>query len=871
MRHQWQKQSGAYFLTHMHGDHIKGLGSTWSRGPLYCSHVTAQLLCVRFPGFSKGLLRPLEVGVHTMVEVWGKQQRQELMEVTPIDAHHCPGSVMFLFRGSFGTRLHTGDFRWDAFLPTSSSPAPSPSRPLPETSKLALTCSEGCADEAARPLTSGLRQLQEALQGRPVDVLFLDNTYCHPMYWFPNRAEALEQVCAILEAHPRHQVLIGVDSLGKEDLLVSIATRLRTKIAVSPERLAFARVLGLPDVFTLLPGPSIYATAPPSARSEPLKASGSSAPSEPSDASPTRSERSEPVEASRTSSPSEPSDALQSSNASEPSGPSATSGSGHPAKPSTSEPSRSCGPSDSAERSQPLEPPEVSETARPRICAVPRRSVNFDHLRVLNARAPTIGIVPSGWRSLDRQPGEPNHRGAVPGHGNRAPGSRVSGGTAQVPIPGFGNRGWPTEGVSKQRRSDEAEEEGRGCGTFSNEEQAELLRSAMPAVTPAADVLTSARECSGIEGAAQDIQERHLPSSRRKGAVQVQGAAAAARERLKKPLPEPSAPREPLLFRVPYSLHSCFVELDAFVRLVRPSVIRPIAGKDPYGLDTCPNAHFGELCKQWGQGRGLQEPHPVLAEVSANPVCADGVDRVGFVDDGEDALVLRGKRNRKRSALPKVRRVVIRSKRFRVCSISPPKASASVAPKAADFATFDEGTGPLPEERGGLRPGGLGALDSGVNTLLDEQDLLRGLAGEWSSGLHNKARLRASADTDAACLEWDVRREVKQEEFGKGVAAQVSSPERNLQRSETQVGSNEQCLSKNEAGGLASVLPDWYIEAHDRWIADASRADTCCESAAAAAGCKGDLKAHTGQHRGSKSSKRTLPRFFMKAGQTLGN
>ena len=38
------------------------------------------------------------------------------------------------------------------------------------------------------------------------------------------------QVCAILEAHPRHQVLIGVDSLGKEDLLVSIATRLQTKV-----------------------------------------------------------------------------------------------------------------------------------------------------------------------------------------------------------------------------------------------------------------------------------------------------------------------------------------------------------------------------------------------------------------------------------------------------------------------------------------------------------------------------------------------------------------------------------------------------------------------------------------------------------------
>ncbi|KAK8978291.1 hypothetical protein V6N11_028295 [Hibiscus sabdariffa] len=87
--------------------------------------------------------------------------------------------------------------------------------------------------------------LLNALNGDVVDVLYLDNTYCNPSYQFPPR-----DIVDIITSHPDHDIVIGINSLGKEDLLLHIANALNIKIWVWPERLQTMHLLGYHDIFT---------------------------------------------------------------------------------------------------------------------------------------------------------------------------------------------------------------------------------------------------------------------------------------------------------------------------------------------------------------------------------------------------------------------------------------------------------------------------------------------------------------------------------------------------------------------------------------------------------------------------------------------
>ncbi|CAL8277451.1 unnamed protein product [Boreogadus saida] len=83
-----------------------------------------------------------------------------------------------------------------------------------------------------------------------IDLLYLDNTNCDPTRVLPTRERATEKIKEIIRSHPDHNVVIGLYSLGKESLIVSLALEFKSWVEVSAKRMETLRLLGLPDVFT---------------------------------------------------------------------------------------------------------------------------------------------------------------------------------------------------------------------------------------------------------------------------------------------------------------------------------------------------------------------------------------------------------------------------------------------------------------------------------------------------------------------------------------------------------------------------------------------------------------------------------------------
>lgn len=183
----------AYFLSHFHGDHMRGLRKGWATGPLYCSGETAKLLTA-LSGVESDSIHVIEKNEPFDVK-FGRRK----VTVTAVDANHCPGAVMFLFEGrniSDGGRktdrvLYTGDFR----------------------------------------LNREIAEFAENLNG--VDVAYVDSTFAEPIFRFPSQEEVIEEIVELVAEEPDIGIFLALYTIGKNRIVSALYRRFKRPVYVS--------------------------------------------------------------------------------------------------------------------------------------------------------------------------------------------------------------------------------------------------------------------------------------------------------------------------------------------------------------------------------------------------------------------------------------------------------------------------------------------------------------------------------------------------------------------------------------------------------------------------------------------------------------
>ena len=189
----------AYFCTHAHADHVVGLDRRdWAPSragaKIYCTETTREVLVRRRPKLAR-FARALTANEPHAIRV----TPTTTITVTLLDAGHCPGSAMVLIEGECGRVLHTGDFRREDVQTRDALPA--------------------CVTRA------------------PIDALLLDNTYAHPKCVFVDRETATEEIVRLCREHGDRPIALGVDALGKEDLVAAVSEAVGYPVEVSDDRI----------------------------------------------------------------------------------------------------------------------------------------------------------------------------------------------------------------------------------------------------------------------------------------------------------------------------------------------------------------------------------------------------------------------------------------------------------------------------------------------------------------------------------------------------------------------------------------------------------------------------------------------------------
>ncbi|KAJ6745874.1 DNA CROSS-LINK REPAIR PROTEIN PSO2/SNM1-RELATED [Salix koriyanagi] len=189
-----------WFLTHFHMDHYQGLTRSFCHGRIYCSLITAKLVNLKI-GIPWDSLHVLPLNQKICIDG---------VDVTCLDANHCPGSIIILFEPPNGKAvLHTGDFRFSEKM-------------------------------VAMPV----------LQMSSIHTLILDTTYCNAQYDFPKQEAVIQFVIEAIQAeafNPKTLFLIGSYTIGKERLFLEVARVLHKKVYVNMAKFRLLECLGFPE------------------------------------------------------------------------------------------------------------------------------------------------------------------------------------------------------------------------------------------------------------------------------------------------------------------------------------------------------------------------------------------------------------------------------------------------------------------------------------------------------------------------------------------------------------------------------------------------------------------------------------------------
>lgn len=230
----------AYFLSHVHSDHLLGL-DTLKSPFVYCSAATRRLLLKmeKYPhriNFAKGILearkqsykhlktilRPLPLNCPVELELSPKSR----IRVTLFDANHCPGAVMFLIEGDGKAILYTGDVRAEPWFVNAVARQP-----------------------VLLPYTTDCKRL---------DCVYLDTTFAshHDIHRkFPTKAEGLAELLHKLSrAAPDAAFYFRAWTLGYEDVWVLLSSVLASQVHVDEYQLHLFRNIA-EDGIGAEPGP----------------------------------------------------------------------------------------------------------------------------------------------------------------------------------------------------------------------------------------------------------------------------------------------------------------------------------------------------------------------------------------------------------------------------------------------------------------------------------------------------------------------------------------------------------------------------------------------------------------------------------------